>query len=323
MRPGVGAALAVLGLTPIAGASIPAYSSVGAFSLPSTSSVFDVAADGRVLALTESGAIQRQAFPGASTYTPLGSIPGGLIPSYGPGFVKISPDGAHLAIGDNGSANQMWIVPTAGLTTAGPTPVQTIGVSNFDAAWSTAGRLYVSGFAGSAPGLFRIDITPSAVTTVVSNIGDGSGGVAVRAGRIYTSIGYDPAPGEPNKGLTRSFGQAALDGANSPVAFSTGTFAAQANSGSSLGFDTGGNLILAGDGGVSVFDLATSQRYDLPGLSAGGFYSAVFDGVAGEILVRSYGSDTVVRYGIVPGPAAAGLMAVGLAAMGRRRRRNV
>jgi hypothetical protein len=320
---GVGAASLLCGA---ALANVPPYSQTGLFTLPTASSVFDVAADGRTIVVSEDGTVRREVFPTTGSFAPIGSLPSGLVPSFGAGFMKVSPDGAHLAVGDNGTVNQMWIVPTAGLTTSGPTPVQSINVPNFDAAWTTNGRLYVNGSPnfGSQPSLYRVDVAGGTSTAVVSGIGDGSGGVAARAGRVYTAIGYDASPGSPNAGLARSFDAATLDAATVPVAFSTGVLAAQANSGSSLGFDNGGDLIIAGAGGVAVFDLATSQRYDLPGLSSLGFYSATWNAVTGEILVRDYGSATVERYGIVPGPGSLAVLACagsfGLARRGRRGR---
>jgi hypothetical protein len=306
-----------------AGASVPAYLPTGAFSLPSAASVFDIGADGRAVVVDESGTILRESFPYASSYAAIGHMPGGLVPSFGAGFARLSPDGLHLAVGDNGTVNQMWVVPMGSLSPGGMTAVQTINVPNYDGAWTSSGRLYVNGSPsfGTSPSLYRVDITTGAGAAVVSGIGDGSGGVAARAGRVYTAIGYDAAPGGPSSGITRSFDVAVLDGAGASVAFSTGAFAAQANSGSSLAFDNGGNLIIAGAGGVAVFDLATSQRYDLPGLSALGFYSATWDGFTGEILVRDYGSTTVLHYGVVPAPGVFGLLACsGVLSLRRRRR---
>jgi hypothetical protein len=302
-------------------ASVPAYVPTGTFALPSAASVFDVGADGRALVVREDGVVLRQDGVNGSAYSAVGSMPAGLVPGFGAGFVRLSPDGSRLAVGDNGTVNQMWVVPTAGLSTGGPTAVQTVDVPNFDAAWTAGGRLYVNGSAsfGSPPSLYRVDVATGASAEVVMGIGDGSGGVAAHGGRVYTAIGYDASPGGTSAGLTRSFDAAMLDAAAGAVAFSTGDFAAQANSGSSLAFDAGGDLVVAGFGGVAVFDLATAERYDLPGLSAFGFYSAEWNGVTGEILVRDFGSATVARYG-VPAPSALGLAGVFGVLAARRRR---
>ena len=153
----------------------------------------------------------------------------------------------------------------------------------------------------------------------MSDIGVGSGGVATRAGRVFTAIGYDAAG--PLAGQVRSFDLATLNGAPSSVAFSSGLLVGQANSGNSLAFDSAGYLIEGGFGGVSVIDLTTSQIFNLPGLSPTGFYSAGFNAFTGEILVRNFGSATVLRYGV---PTPGGMGVVGLAALfAARRRRHV
>jgi hypothetical protein len=303
--------------------ALPAYFQTGTFPLPSSGSAFDVGADGRALVVREDGVVLKQNTSYGPTYSVVGSLPSGLVPGFGAGFVRISPDGARFAVGDNGTVNQMWIVPTASLNTAGPTAVQTITVPNFDAAWTSSGKMYVNGSPsfGTPPSLYRVDVTSGAAAPVVTGIGDGSGGVAAHGGRVYTAIGYDAAPGGPMSGLTRSFDVATLDASAGTVAFSTGVFAAQANSGSSLAFEANGNLVIAGNGGVAVFDLATLQRYDLPGLSAFGFYSATYDAPTQEILVRDFGATTVLRYGVLPAPGSL-VPLVGASLIALRRRRH-
>jgi hypothetical protein len=305
-------------------AAPPPYVGVGAFTLPTGSTAFDDAADGRLVCITEAGAILRQSSINGAIYTPLGSLPAGAVPSYGAGFLRISPDGANLAIGDNGAANHTFIVPLASLNTSGPTSPQSIPVANFDGAWADNSTLYISGSPdfSTPPGLFRVNLTTSTAAQVVSNIGDGSGGVAIRAGRVYTAIGYDN--GGLLDGQVRSFDLSTLNAAPAPVLFSTGLLATQASTGNTLDFDGAGgggadDIIVAGFGGVTLVDLATAQRYDLPGLSSTGFYSALFNDSTGEILVRDFGSQTVLRFA-VPGPACTPMLALAALFATRRRR---
>lgn len=300
-------------------AAPPAYVGAGSYLLPSGSSAFNDAADGRLVCITEIGAIVRQNAVNGGAYTPLGSLPAGAVPGFGAGFVKISPDGSRLAIGDNGNANQVHFVPVASLNTGGATVPQTINVANFDGAWADSTTFYVNGSPsfGTPPSLYRVNITTNAVAAVVSNIGDGSGGVATRSGRVYTAIGIDA--GGMLDGQVRSFDIATLNAASSAIAFSTGTLATQASTGNSLDFDAAGNIIEAGFGGVAIVDLATAQRYDLPGLSATGFYSAIYNDYTQEILVRDFASQTVLRYA-VPSPATITLLGItGILAARRRR----
>ncbi len=300
-------------------AVIPAYVAQGSFSLPSSASAFDVGNDGRAWAVTEAGAIVRQSAVNGSVFAPVGSLPSGLVPSFGAGFIRVSPDGARLAIGDNGTVNQMWVVPTGSLSTGGPTTPQTVSVPNFDAAWTDNATLYVNGSPsfGSPPSLYHVNVTGNTVAAVVTNIGDGSGGVASRGGRVYTAIGYDV--GGVLDGQVRSFDLATLNAAASSVAFSTGLLATQATTGNSLAFDAAGNLIEAGFGGVTIEDLSTHQRTTLPGLNATGFYTAAFNAATGEILVRDFGATSVLRYGV---PSPGGAFALGLTGLLVTRRRR-
>lgn len=300
-------------------AAPPAYISAGSYLLPSGSSAFNDGADGRLVCVTETGAVVRQGAVNGAAYSPLGSLPAGTVPSFGAGFLKISPDGARLAIGDNGAANQVHFVPIASLNTGGPTVPQTISVANFDGAWADNGTFYVNGSPGfgTPPSLYRVNITTNAVAAVVSNIGDGSGGVATRSGRVYTAVGFDA--GGLLDGQVRSFDVATLNAAGSAVAFSTGMLATQASTGNSLDFDAAGNIIEAGFGGVTLVDLSTAQRYDLPGLSSTGFYSAIYNDFTHEILVRDFGSQTVLRYA-VPAPATTALLGLSGILAARRRR---
>ena len=307
-------------------AAPPSYVGAGSYLLPSGSSAFNDEADGRLVCITETGAIVRQSavnVGGVAAYSPLGSLPAGAVPSFGAGFLKISPDGSRFAIGDNNSASQVHFVQVALLNTSGPTVPQTINVANFDGAWADNATFYVNGSPnfGTAPSLYRVNITTSAVAAVVSNIGDASGGVATRSGRVYTAIGYDV--GGLLDGQVRSFDITTLNAAASAVAFSTGTITTQANTGNSLDFDAAGNIIEAGFGGVTIVDLATAQRYDLPGLSPAGFYSAMYNNFTGEILVRdfAFGADPrlVLRYA-VPTPATTTLLGLSGILAARRRR---
>lgn len=302
-----------------ADAAPPAYVGAGSFLLPTPSSVFDDAADGRLVVASETGTILRQNTANGTGYTTLGSLPAGSVPSYGAGFLRISPEGGRIAVGDNGAVGQIHVISLAALTTSGPITPTTIGIPNFDAAWDSFGTLLVNGSPsfGVAPSLRLADASTGSWTNLVSQIGDGSGGVALNNGRVYTAIGYDAAG--LRDGEVRSFALSSFAGSPPVVPFSTGLFAAQANTGNTLAFDSAGNLIEAGFGGVAVVDLSTSQHYDLPGLSSTGFYSAIYNDFTHEILVRDFGSQTVLRYA-VPAPASIALLGLtGIFAARRRR----
>lgn len=326
---GLAAGGAVGGAAHEARAAIPAYTLVGSFALPADA--WDVLPDGRVVRIV-GDALSVQSGPNTSTYEPLGSIPPGLVGSFGASFLRASPSGGLLAIGDNrfsfsGPVTQRVLLVNAGeLNTAGPAPVRTVDAPNSDAAWRDDDTLYVSGV-GASSLLTRIDVPgaagePISATTVVTDIGQFSGGVAISGPRLFTGVGADFAL--PITGEIRSFELSALDAASASAAFSTGAFQTRALSAASLGFDAAGNLLVGGGdfasggerGFALVIDLSTGARLALAPAGEQ-FYGVRFNPATQELLVTAGG--TAYRYA-VPGPSAAGLLALGGLLAARRRR---
>ena len=317
-------------------AAIPPYTLVGSFPVSGT---WDLLPDGRVISISGT-TISAQTAPNATTYAPLGSVPAGTVASFGASFLRVSPDGTRAAIGDNvfsaaakdaaakrlsaiSAAAKVHFVPLAGLNTSGPTATTSVTVGNYAAAWSSNSTLYVSGF-GTASQLFRVNADALTATTVVTNIGDGSGGVTIAGNTVFTGIGYDAAG--VTTGQIRGFSLPALATTASPVNFSTGAFAATILSAASLDTDRFGNLLAAGadfsnfpavTGYASVLDLPGSARLDLAPAGTGRSYRVRFNQATDELLVVTGG--TAYRYA-VPAPAAlAPLAAAGLVAIRRRR----
>lgn len=317
----VGGMLGMIACAAAAIAGVPSYVQSGVFMLPSGNTAFDVSADGRVVGVDETGVVRRALAVNGSVYEAIGSFPSGQVPGFGAAFFKFSPDYSRFAVGDNGLAGKVYVAAAASLT-GGTLAPAALNVPNFDGAWTSNSMLYVNGSAsfGTPPSLYRVDVMGGAggtVAPVVTGIGDGSGGVAARAGRVYTAIGFDG--GGTLSGLVRSFDVPTLDGAAAAVPFSTGLLAAQANTGNTLDFDGLGNLIIAGFGGVRVIDLATQGFFDLPGLSGTGFYAAQWNQVTQEILVKDFGTATVVRFA-VPAPGTGMVVGLGAFVAARRRR---
>lgn len=302
-----------------ANAAIPNYVQVGSFPIPSSSFVFDALPDGRLIGVSATGQILRQTAVNGAAYTLVGTLPSGAVPSFGAGFAKLSPSGSRLAVGDNGAGNSICIVPLDALSIVPPTTVSTVSVFNYQAEWADDDTLYVSGSPtfGVPTSLYRARVSTGTSVEVVNQIGDGSGGVAVSAGTVYTAVGFDVSG--VHDGQIRGFSASALAVAASPVAFSSSTLVGQLNTGATLDVDAQGNLIVAGGGGVGLLDPATGSTYVLPGLSPTGFYSAIFSSSGSEILVQDFGSSTVLRFAI-PSPGGAALMlACGVLATRRRR----
>lgn len=316
-------------------AAIPAYTLAGQYALPGAGGnagvAWDVGPDGRVWGIV-GNTIVRQSAPNASTYDTLGSVAPGTVASFGAIFLRLSPDGSTIALGDNnfGAGATVHFLNTASLSTGGSTPTSSIHCDNFHAAWS-GNQLYVSG-AGSdfVPIVSRIDASnlgSLSRQTVITGAGLGSGGVAIRGSTLFTAVGFGFAP-QPT-GQIRSFDLAALSGAP-PAAFSSGTFVATILSASPLAFDGWGNLLAGGGdafsgtsetGYAAVVDL--SDPLNMLRLSPAGtneLYGVAFNAVTNELLVTTGG--VAYRYA-VPSPASAMVCTVGLLLLNSRRRKRL
>jgi hypothetical protein len=333
------ASAGVVGLgTEGARAEVPAYQLVGSFSLGTGADrgPVDVLPDGRLIRVSGDGRIAVQTAVNAGTFATVGSIDASLLSTFGASFVKVSPSGQTVAIGDNtfGPGGKVLLVNAAAFSTVSASPATAVTVPNAEAAWSGEGTLFVSGF-GSGSVLSRVDVSAGVATTVVTGIGDASGGVAVRDGRLYTGIGFDFSG--PRAGEIRAFDLAALSGSGA-VAFESGALIGDVLSAFSLGFDGLGNLTAGGGdfntgdtGAAAVVDgaavlaaalggppVTAGQSLRLSPAGPGGFYGTLFNGATGELLVIEGG--TAYRYA-VPTPAGVALLLCGLGVGMRRRRR--
>ncbi len=319
-------------------AAVPNYSLVGTSALPTGLDAWDVDSSGRIWAVVGT-TIQRQTSVGGA-FEVVGTLAPGVVSSFGASFIRVSPDGSTLAIGDNEFSNAPGtrIIATGSLAGGPVTGVEVPG-ANFDAVWNGS-ELFIAGatstgdvvvnrasFAGSPGGGL-----PTLTQRVLTGIGGGSGGVTINAGLLYAGVGF--GAGTIATGEIRSFDLASLTSAATPTDFSTGSLlqGGPALSASPLAFDALGNILAGGFGGftsdfsaaiigVAVIDPATGDRLDLsPGGTLSPTFSAykvAFNPVSGEALV-SLGS-TLYRYAI-PTPSAAGLLAMcGVLAMRRRR----
>ena len=332
----------------VSGSLAAPYSPAGAFARPGDDSVtWDVLSDGRLIAIDGTSVLLQDAV-NASSYSIAGSIPSGLI-NGSASFVEVSPDGATLAFGDNnfGAASnpRVHFLDMASLDPGTPSSVTSVGAANFQASW-VGSTLFVSGTdAFGAPSrVTRIDAASLGSLTAevaISNIGGSSGGVTSVGGVLLTSNGFDNGPGGSSTGTIRAFDLDTLDFGDVAVDFEAdGTTIAEVLSGSPLGVDHLGNLIVGGGdydqpdhGYAGVVDAgailtAISGGPSVPGsaiqaLSPGGafdFYSIKANAATGEVLVTYFGDPTVYRYAI-PAPAGGAILALALTGAARRRRR--
>lgn len=336
---GVGVAL-VMWASPAAVAAVPAYGLVGSFELPTGAGTFDVLPDGRVLAML-GGEFHVQGKVNGGAFSKAGSVAGSLINPFGASFVKVSPDGSRLAVGDgNFSASaQVLLVDVTSLNPAGDSAAAAITTPNYDAAWAGGSTLLVTGASASFESIVsRVDTSALTTDTVLTGVGDGSGGVVIRGGKAFVGAGFDLAPGGVATGDVRAFDLAALLSTPTALDFGTsGVLAARALSGGFMAVDLAGNLSVGGgdfageNGFAAVLDGAAIDAALAGGplaTSAGGqslapagnqYYATLFNAATGELLVRAFGDDTVFRYA-VPAPSV-GMMVMFSGLFAHRRRR--
>lgn len=311
-------------------ATPPAYSLVGSYASPGP--IFDIAPDGRMYVVS-GNMVLRQDTVNGSTFQQVAQLPAGSINSFGASFIRFSPDGHKLAIGDGNfsSSASVYVIDADSLAAAPPSTgsasvLTTITTPNFDAVWNTSAELFISGARSSdfVPVVNRVNISsPSAsVSTVITNTGLASGGVAIRSGQLYVGSGFLPT------GEVRRFDVASLS-VSSALPFTSGALVGSFLSASPLAFDNLGNLLAGGGdtfsgtsdtGYAAIIDLndPTSFQRLAPAGSATS-YGVAFNHATSELLVSDSASNTIYRYAIPPAPSAA-LMGLGVLAIARRRR---
>ncbi|HVZ94610.1 MAG TPA: hypothetical protein VG797_08870 [Phycisphaerales bacterium] len=331
-----------------AAAAIPPYSLAGSFELPAGAGVWDITSEGRVVTLVGDD-IYLQDNPNLSSFTKLGSLPAGSIPSYGASFIRMSPDYSTLAIGDNfagGSPDVLLVNPLA-LNPFNPTVPVTVPMSHTEAFFADNSTLYVSG-TDSDSFVARLDVHTLVQHTVINHIGGSAAGVTIHDGYLYTSNGF-VFGGPSDTGEVRAFPMSEITRSTLPLDFETqGIPVADALTGSGLGFDPFGNLLVGGgdvfggsgdygygavvDGGAILAALAggpiapdASELRLSPHLASDSYFP-VWNPITGELVVGYYdnstftGGTTMYRY-TVPAPGALSILTLaGL--MPRRRRAN-
>ncbi|HYE01601.1 MAG TPA: hypothetical protein VD963_00045 [Phycisphaerales bacterium] len=316
----------------------------------------DVLPDGRIVAVTGMSVFVESGV-GTGTFDVVALLDPGAIGGNGavdPGFVRVSPDGARLAIG-GGFGKPVVVAPLAALgtpgapTLLGPGQASFYPVANYDGAWAGPTQLgLTSGVFGAPAQVTVLDVTSPVQaptnTPVIVNIGGASAGIAFdAAGRLYTGNGFDLGPGGSGTGTIRAF-DPALWMSGAPADFeASGTLIGTMLSASSLGFDLEGNLLvggadfaagetgylgvagaaalaaaLAGLGPVDIENPAEFLRLTPPG-STQLYFGSAFNPVTGELYLTAtdFFTGTTTWYATVPGPGAAVLLC--LAPLARRR----
>lgn len=245
---------APLAPSPARGDAFEAYTLSESFTLPEGADVYDVLADGRLVTLSDD-LVYTETAVGSRDFVLLGALPGADFPAGpygGPAFVRVSPSGTLLAVGNNGSSS--WIDYRVGIFDAASLAGQWFPADHWDAEWFDDTHLALAAGATDATRVTVLDSSSSPQVpvnpVVIDNIGGASAGVTFDgAGNLYTGNGFQ-FTGPSDTGWVMAFSYQdwteALSG-GLPLDFEVqGTPVVDLLSAASLGFDARGNLHVGG-----------------------------------------------------------------------------
>ena len=325
------------------------YTLTGSFSLPSAS-VFDVMGDGRLVHL-DGANVYTEDSVGSHTFSLLGTLPNADMPDpqlAEPAFIRVSPDGTRLAVGNGGGSTwsnyQIGVFDLAALTG------DWFSAEHYDAEWYDDTHLGVTAGGGGPPGIVTaLDTSSSPASpinpTIVDNIGGYSGGITFdSAGNLYTGNAFDAA-GPSDTGWIKALSAAAWTPALTgglPADFeASGVLIADLLSATSLGFDGEGNLHVGGGdlyGGSGDYGYAGLVRSSVvaDALTGGNpadpldplevrkldpagadFYDVNYNTFSGELYIRD--GDTVYTYAVPEPRSFVLLLLVATSALRRSR----
>ncbi|MEK6677509.1 MAG: hypothetical protein AABZ47_17885 [Planctomycetota bacterium] len=293
------------------------YEWVESFTLPTGADVFDVLNDGRIVLLVDDQ-VHVETSSGSRSFTVLGVLPdaGGMA---FPAFVRVSPDGTKIAVGDNAGLVGVFAFPA--LTGTWFT------ASHFDGEWFDNQKLALSGGTGFTVTLLdttSADPQNPMNPTLVTATGFAGGITFDSAGNLYTGNGFS-GPSDPTQtGEAKYFPVAAwmavLSGSPALNFVTQGTLVVDILSAAPLGFDSEGNLFVGGgdffggsnetdfaavvkasvvtgaSGGgdpADIADVTEVRRFDPDTVDTANFYSLAYNSTRGELYMQSFGISTM------------------------------
>lgn len=324
------------------------YRLIGRFVLPAGAGPLAAMPDGTLVTLIHADVYVETA-PGARTFALLGTLPGADIASFGAAFLRVSPDGSRVAVGNNGGASfadfEVGVFTIPGLTGAWFT------APHFDAVWVDDTLLALTAAEFGFPSRVTLLDTESpdpadpVNPTIINNIGGASGGVAIDASEnLFTGNGFSTS-GPSGTGLIKAFtaSQWMAAASGTPLDFEVdGIEIVDVLSASPLGFDVSGNLIvgggdsstpgqsdyvavlsasaiadaLSGGGPIPSNHRGLVARLDPDPSSDGGFFTFAYGASRTEIYVNDFGDLRVHVFRDlmgVPAASAWGLVLLALA----------
>lgn len=322
------------------------YRSASIFQVPADTGPMDVLDDGRIIILVGDQVLIESSV-GSRKFELHGTLVGADIPFFGAAFLRVSPDGTKIAVGNNGGSS--FVDFKVGVLDFNTLAGTWFSANHFVGEWIDNTLLAIAaGDFGMSSGVTVLNtLSPDPLnpinTEIVDNIGGASGGIEFDVmGNLFVGNGFStlgPSQTGTVMFIPNAAWMAALGG-GSPVNFETqGTFIVKAIGATPLGFDGEGNLFLggggnapdndaialvrasavmnavAGMGSVDAFNPQLVRRFDpIPGDDFN-FFSATANPVTHEIYIRDFGASTINVYRAGTGiPAASqwGMTVMGL-----------
>lgn len=221
-----------------------AYVLESCFAMPGPGFKFDVLVDGRLAGISGNEFFMETGL-GTRVFKRRGSLAGLKTGSYGPSFLKVSPDGSRLAVGDG--KGRIGIFNMTDLSG------NWLTMPHFDAEWADNDLLAVTyGDFGKPSRVSCLDVVNQKANpvTLIRNIGGAPAGIAFDSqGNLFTGNGFKssgPSGTGTVKYFPRNLWQSAM-ASHTPLDFETrGQVIVDILSGSSLGFDHLGNFYVGG-----------------------------------------------------------------------------
>ena len=295
------------------------------FDFPDPAGPADVLSNGRIIVLSGT-TVFRETASGSHTFASLGSLPDADFNEFGATFLQISPDGTHIAVGNNGGATfdhfQVGVFAFPALTGTW------FDANSFLAAWiNNRFVALTAGEFGSPAIVTALDTHSSdpahpSNRTIIANIGGASGGIAFDSHKnLFTGNGF-ATTGPSSTGTVKAFRHADWRAAftGTPLDFEAdGTEIVTTLAAAPLQFDRSNNLFvggsnffgggdtnfaafvshaavrsaLQGNGPVDTGDPAQVRKVD-PDPAANSSYDIIVNQVRDDVYLRSTGNHVYV-----------------------------